>query len=231
MPGQIIASREAHQLKMAFDTSPVAFAYYDPGDRLRFWNRAYEDLNYAIRDQIREDAYFPDLLSKLVVSGQVDIPDDDYAAWIRQRIEARRHGTTSFRRLGDGRRYLVQERKDEIGGTLGFWLNVTDLFVTGALKVAAGGIAGTAPSLADYGLQGMIRTQLQVMLGNLELMRSTVAEDERTALVDSAIRAGQAIANMLEDARAPCPAPIGTVAGPPGPGDRDAPPTHAGGRP
>ena len=63
------------------------------------------------------------------------------------------------------------------------------------------GIGGTAPTLSDHGLQDLIRTELQVMMGNLELLRA-VADDLSLPLVDDAIAAGQGIANMLEDARA-----------------------------
>ena len=102
----------------------------------------------------------------MIVRGQIAIAEDDYREWTCQRLAARRQGTTSFRSLANGQVYLVQERKDEIGGTLGFWLNVTDLFARGALKVATGGIGGTAPALSDHGLQDLIRTELQVMMGN-----------------------------------------------------------------
>ncbi len=60
-------SAEAQALRSALDTSPVAFAYFDSGDRLRFWNRAYEDLNFRVQDLIEEGAYIPDLLVELVL--------------------------------------------------------------------------------------------------------------------------------------------------------------------
>ena len=213
MPGQIMASLEAHHLKTAFDASPVAFAYYDPGDRLRFWNHAYEDLNFAIRPLIREGAYFPDLLTELIVRGQIDIPGGDWTTWLHERVEIRRQGATAFRRLGDGRTFLVQERKDEIGGTLGFWLDITDFVAVGGLRIEGGGrIGGAAPTLGDHGLQDMIRTDLQVIMGNLELLRDPEAGEDRGALIDAAFVAGQAIANLLEDARNPDRQPAGSEA-------------------
>ena len=200
MVSETAASCEAQRLQRALDRSPVAYSYFDAGDRLRFWNRAYEDLNFRIQPLIREGAYFPDLLAELVILNQISIAGD-YRIWIDQRLEARKCGSTAFRKLTDGRTFLVQERKDEVGGTLGFWIDISDLFRTGTLKSSGGSIRGGPSGLADPGLQDRIRNDLQAVLGCLELLELMATCADATQLIDNAMAAARSIGALLDRER------------------------------
>ena len=200
---ELAGSRESRLLERAMHRSPVAFAYFDGGDRLLYWNPAYEELNFRIRAFIKKGAYFPDLLTELVIHGQIDTGSQSTTDWIDDRLRARREGGLAFRRLSNGRVYLVQERKDEIGGTLGFWINVSELVHMQTLADVTEGVTAPPHDLADHGVQDRLREHLQIMQGNLELLCRD-ANDIRTAsLADDALRAGREIIEVLNASRAP----------------------------
>ena len=191
-------SEEVLNLRAALAGSPVAFSYFDAGDHLRCWNPAYEDLNFRIRHMLRHGAYFPDLLAELVVLRQVVIPEGAEQDWVEERLRQRREGGTALRPLSDGRVHLVQERRDELGGTLGFWLDITGLVDNGALKVAGIGGVRVPFSLDDPGAQDLMRCRLQHMICNLELLRMSLSEDPELGLLNDALSAASSIGNMLD---------------------------------
>lgn len=201
MAHHTLVSDEAQSLQAVLARSPVAFAYFDGGDRLRFWNSAYENLNFRIKDLIREGAFFPDLLAELVLCNQIQIPPGGREQWVEERLEARRKGNTAFRRLTDGRTFLVQERHDNVGGILGFWLDVSNLVITGALKIANAPIGGTQAMLSDHGKQDQIRSQLQTILGCLETLGSLPVEADRADLLGEAIDGVHKITRTLDRCR------------------------------
>ena len=177
-------SREAERLRLAMQASPVAFSYFDAQDRLVLWNSAYEALNFRIGHMIRKGAHFPDLLAELVIEGQVDIAGD-VQDWIESRLRSRRMGRTSFRNLSDGRTFLVQERRDEIGGTLGFWIDVSDLVRSGALRSVPTDVAPAELQGPVNNDKNLIRHQLETIVSNLELLRETVDPAMRPFLSDA----------------------------------------------
>lgn len=197
-----VVSEEARSLDISLSQSKLAYAYYDASDRLRLWNDAYVDLNFAIRDLIKPGAYFPDLLAELVLAGQIDLGGDLVSAWVERRIAERRRGATGFRRLSDGRTFIAQERHDEIGGTMGFWLDITNLSQSGALTDTAFRGPRTARMLGDPGLQDLIRNKLQVVLGMLELTQLAHEADCAPPDVSEAIDAALFIRALLDCERA-----------------------------
>ena len=201
MRHRITTSQEAQDLHAALDRSPIAYAYFDMSDRLRFWNRAYEDLNFRIRHMICDGVPFSDLLAELVVMGQIDIPQGGQKDWIDHRLERRRQGGTDFRHLSDGRTFLVQERHDELGGTLGFWTDMTHLFLGGAFQKNQAAMAPIPPALCDHGCQNVMREHLQAVLAPLELLQATEYRPEILALVNEALTAVTRMTRVLDRER------------------------------
>ena len=181
---QVEISQEAERLRVAMQTSPVAFSYFDAEDRLALWNSAYEDLNFRIGHLIQKGARFPDLLAELVIEGQIEIAGD-VQDWVDSRLRARRMGRTSFRNLSDGRTFLVQERRDEIGGTLGFWIDVSDLVRSGALQSVPTDVPGQEFRGPVNTNQNFIRHQLETIVSNLELLSETIDPSMRPFLSDA----------------------------------------------
>jgi PAS domain-containing protein len=192
---------EAEHLEAALRDSPVAYSYYDASDRLLFWNDAYTNLNFRIKAQIRRGAFFPDLLAELVVRDQIDLYGVDFETWVAERLHARRLGYTAFRMLTDGRVYLVQERRDDVGGTLGFWLNVTDLFEAGALKARNSDMKGAERTLADQGTQEFLRNKMQTITGNLELLQACELGPVADPSIEDAITAANSVNALLDQER------------------------------
>ena len=195
-----LVSKEATRLQAVLETSPVAYSYFDPGDRLRFWNRAYEDLNFRIRPMIKNGALFSDLITELLVRDQIAIPPEEHERWLEQRLAARSRGTTAFRSLTDGRTFLVQERRDEVGGTLGFWVNVSDLFEAGALS--GGAMAEPGLRLGEAAAQDLLRNKLQTVLFAFELIVASECCKECTPLLEEGLTAARQIAEQLDKVRA-----------------------------
>ena len=193
-------STEAARLQITLQGAPIAYSYFDAADRLLFWNRAYQDLNFQIRTLIKKGAFFPDLLAELVVRNQIQI-DGSCQEWVSERLAARKYGNTAFRALTDGRTFLVQERKDDVGGTLGFWVNVTDLVKSGALRGTPTNLEGMQLTIADHGQQILLREKLQTVLGCLDLLRLSNASKECAQLIDEAATASQELREILDSLR------------------------------
>lgn len=197
----LAVSDEAERLLSALENSLVAYAYFDASDRLVLWNRAYIRLNIRIRPLIRKGALFSDLLAELILRGQIEIPEAQREAWIAERLRLRRHGETAFRKLADGRTYLAQERKDELGGTLGFWLDVTDMFQHGAASSSEDMPLTVPCSLHEPGLQDRIRTRLQTVMLVLDYLKTSCERDSDAHAIVDAITAAKDISICLDKAR------------------------------
>ncbi len=198
----MLVSTEAEHLEKVLSGSKIAYSYFDAGDRLVFWNAAYVDLNYRIRSVIQGGAYFPDLLAELIVRDQIDIQDMRVSDWVEERLTARRLGSTAFRRLTDGRVFLVQERRDEVGGTLGFWLDVSDLFECGALPIPELKSRISHDCVQAEATQDLIRNQLQTVQGALELIRMSAEGGDVAILADDGLAAVERLTGVLDSARA-----------------------------
>lgn len=201
MATMLAITTEACLLGEALDQSQIAFAYFDMSDRLRVWNKAYEDLNYRIKPLVHEGAYFPDLLAELVIKGQIDIPDGQTEAWIEHRLEQRRTGGTDFRKISDGRTFLCQERHDDLGGTFGVWIDMSHLFGTEHRRTLEASMDRPNVDFSDPGYQNGLRENLQTILGALELLRSTDQDPENALLIDQGLQAAETMRASLDQAR------------------------------
>lgn len=201
----LTATEEAERLRAAMADSPVAFAYFDAADRLQMWNAAYVDLNTKIRDLLRRGAWFPDLLTELIVRGQIAIPQGRNAEWIEDRLRARRHGCTAFRSLTDGRTFLAQERRDTAGGTLGFWLDVTAQVAVEVFKPSQVLCSPAHGCSDDPGLEDKIRGKLLGILGNLEFLKETTGSQTSLAVIEDAAASARDLCDMLHVGKPPRP--------------------------
>ncbi|MEM1297788.1 MAG: PAS-domain containing protein [Pseudomonadota bacterium] len=202
----LTVSEEAKRLHVAMEDSPVAFAYFDAADRLQMWNRAYVDLNIHTRDLLEQGVCFADLLAAMIVRGQIQIPRGRNAEWIEERLRARRHGCTAFRELSDGRTFLAQERRDVLGGTLGFWLNVTDLVAAEVFKPSHVLCELVSRSSGDPGLEDKVRSKLLGILGNLEFLEATTGSRTSLAVIADASASARDLRDMLHAGVPPEPA-------------------------
>jgi hypothetical protein len=195
-----IVSREAERMNATLDKSEVAFSYFDSADRLLFWNDAYRRLNFLIQDRIRRGARFHDLLAALVAAGQIEITGsiDD---WLAARLAARKYGTTALRSLTNGRSFLVQERKDDIGGTLGVWVDISDVISTGSILSDEQLLRRTATPRPQIDVQNMLRDKLQTVLTTLEFIDVTLEDSDLSAPLSEAISAVECITVILDAER------------------------------
>jgi len=193
----MIVSREAERLNAALTNSEVAYSYFDSADRLLFWNDAYLRLNFRIQAHIRRGARFSELLAALVAADQISIVGD-VNDWIAARLAARQTGATALRTLTNGKTYIVQERKDEIGGTLGVWVDITHLVSTGSIVGEENLLNGTAPTMSNVDVQDMLRNKLQTVLTTLEFIEVMSGDSEMSAPISEAISAIEYISVILD---------------------------------
>lgn len=196
-PSPVHEARKQHRL---LQDSHVAFAYFDADDRLCLWNPAYVALNFKIADLIREGALFADLLTELVIRGQINI-DGTVQDWIDARLAARASGGTALRHLADGRVFLVQERKDACGGTQGFWADISDLYRSGGLQPVGDLAADMNVPLRDPSLQEFLRNKLQTIIGSLQLHGEIDSHMDRADMIATSILAAQQICVKLDELR------------------------------
>lgn len=190
-------ARKQHRL---LQDSHVAFAYFDAGDRLRLWNPAYVALNFKIADLLREGACFADLLTELVIRGQIHI-DGSVQDWIEARLAARASGGTALRHLTNGRVFLVQERKDACGGTQGFWADISDLYRSGGLQPVGDLAADVNVPLRNPSVQEFLRNKLQTIVGSLQLHEEIDSQMDRAELIATSILAAEQICVKLDELR------------------------------
>ncbi|MEO1493809.1 MAG: PAS-domain containing protein [Pseudomonadota bacterium] len=195
-----IVSREAERMNATLNKSEVAFSYFDSADKLLFWNDAYRRLNFRIRDLIRTGVQFQELLAALVAAKQIDIRGD-VDDWLKARLAARKYGHTALRSLTNGRTFLVQERKDEIGGTLGVWVDVTQLASIGSLVCDDQFPPRHSMPMSNVDVQNMLRDKLQTVLMTLEFIDVALVDRELAGPVSEAISAVECITVILDAER------------------------------
>ncbi len=193
-----IQSREAERLHDVLQDSAVAFSYFDGDDRLLFWNDAYLALNFKIRHLIEVGAYFPDLLTELVMAGQIEMPAHKVEGWLANRLTLRREGTCALRRLSDDRIFLVQERRDSVRGTLGFWVEVTKLVQDGTLMPTDELPPGVSDPLVEPDCQHLLRTKLHTVLLTLETLKQTGMSSDAEDAIDNALSAVDFMRGILD---------------------------------
>lgn len=193
-----IQSREAERLHDVLQDSSVAFSYFDAQDRLKFWNDAYVELNFKIRHLILKDAYFPDLLTELVMAGQIDRPEQTVDKWLANRLAVRREGLCALRRLSNGRVFLVQERNDSARGTLGFWVDVTNQIGNGTLLPVDEVPARTSFQPFNPDGQNLLREKLHTVLLTLELLKHSQTPSESEEAIDNALAAVDFMRGLLD---------------------------------
>lgn len=193
-----IQSREAQRLHDVLHNSEVAFSYFDADDRLLYWNDAYLKLNFKIQHLLTTGAYFPDLLTELVMAGQIDLPPHKVESWLSNRLALRREGLCALRRLSDGRIFLVQERKDSAQGTLGFWVDVTHLVDDGTLVPSEDAITRRLTQSLEPDCQHLLRTKLHTVLLTLETLKMAEVETDNAEAIDNALAAVDFMRGILD---------------------------------
>ena len=130
--------RDAERQREIFDGLDTGLVVYDPEDRLRLWNRDFEQLYGPLGPLLQVGLRFEDLLRTAVQQGLVPEARGREEAWIAERLGAHRHpGVPLLRQLPNGRWRRITERFLADGSLLSYSVDVTELITRGSELEAA----------------------------------------------------------------------------------------------
>lgn len=184
-------------LTSAVDTIGEAFVIYDQDDRLAYFNERYRQYYLSSSDLLVRGKTFEEIVRTGAERGQYKEAIGRVDEWIAERLAAHRSGNTEFiHQVDDGRWLRVLERRTPEGFTVGFRVDVTELY---AAKEAAEA-ANQAKSSFLAMMSHEIRTPMNGILGMAQLLLMPgVSIDERNDYARIILNSGQTLLTLLND--------------------------------
>ena len=122
-------AREAHtRLSAAIEMLPEGIAIFDAEDRFALWNRRYAELYGAHSEGPAVGMKFEQLVRQVMSRGQHPGAIGREEEWLAERLAMHNLPQCTHEQPLAGDRWLrVEERRMADGGTLGIWVDITDL--------------------------------------------------------------------------------------------------------
>jgi diguanylate cyclase (GGDEF)-like protein/PAS domain S-box-containing protein len=122
-------AREAHtRLSAAIEMLPEGIAIFDAQDRFAVWNRRYAELYGAYSEGPTVGMKFEDLVRQVMSHGQHPGAIGREEEWLAERLAKHNLPECTHEQPLAGDRWLrVEERRMADGGTIGIWVDITDL--------------------------------------------------------------------------------------------------------
>jgi diguanylate cyclase (GGDEF)-like protein/PAS domain S-box-containing protein len=122
-------AREAHtRLSAAIEMLPEGIAIFDAQDRFALWNRRYAELYGSHSSGPAVGMKFEDLVRQVMAHGQHPGAIGREEEWLAERLAMHNLPESTHEQPLAGDRWLrVEERRMSDGGTLGIWVDITDL--------------------------------------------------------------------------------------------------------
>ena len=117
------------RLSEAIESISEAFSLYDSEDRLVACNSKYRGLLYPdIGEEEIIGVTFPDLIRRSAERGDILDAQGRVDEWVKDRVAHHRDPSGAFvQRRGDGRWFIVSERRTDDGSTVAVYSDVTEL--------------------------------------------------------------------------------------------------------
>jgi PAS domain S-box-containing protein len=168
------SQRNAELLRGAIDAVDEAFVLYDRDDRLVLCNDKYRDLFRVSRNLIVPGVPFEDILRNSVRNGQFPDAIGRVDEWVAECMHKHRSGNVvRIQHVSDGRVLRIIDRRMADGHTVGFRIDLTDLW---RAKEAAE-LARRAQEDFIATMSHELRTPLQAITGFSDLGK-VFAEDQ-----------------------------------------------------
>jgi diguanylate cyclase (GGDEF)-like protein/PAS domain S-box-containing protein len=122
-------AREAHtRLSAAIEMLPEGIAIFDAEDRFALWNRRYAELYGGYSEGPAVGMKFEQLVRQVMARGQHPGAIGREEDWLAARLAMHNLPECTHEQPLAGDRWLrVEERRMADGGTLGIWVDITDL--------------------------------------------------------------------------------------------------------
>jgi two-component system cell cycle sensor histidine kinase PleC len=125
---EMAASAAQARLSEAIEAFSEGFALFDRGDRLIAFNRGYVELCRPIAELLRPGVTFEAIVRAAVAAGMMGDVGDDPEAWIARRlVQHRAPGAPFEHAYGDGRWFIVNERRTADGGIVIVFSDITGI--------------------------------------------------------------------------------------------------------
>ena len=201
----ITASKDASEqlqqaellLRSAIETIGEAFVIYDPKDRLAFCNEEYRQIYYSSAPAIKVGRTFEEILRYGVDRQQYSAAIGREEEWIAERMAAHRQGNQQLiQQLEDGRWLKITERRTPSGHTVGFRIDITELYQ--AKQAAEAATVAKSRFLATMSHE--IRTPMNGILGMAQMLLMPNLDDaERQDFVRTILTSGLSLLSLLND--------------------------------
>lgn len=110
------------------DAAGVGVAVWDAEDRYVFFNQAYVRTGPELNTQLKLGMPFETHLRDGIRRGLLPEAVRDPDAWLADRLARHRDPGAPFEQMtGPGRWYRITERRTQTGGTVGVWVDITDV--------------------------------------------------------------------------------------------------------
>jgi signal transduction histidine kinase/ActR/RegA family two-component response regulator len=184
-------------LRSAVDAIGEAFVIYDQDDRLAYCNEQYRDYYRMSADLLVPGMKFEEILRIGAARGQYKEAIGREQAWVAERMVAHHSGSTDLIQELDGGRWLrIRERKTPEGFTVGFRIDITELYEAKQSAEAA----NMAKSRFLAVMSHEIRTPLNGILGMAQmLLMPGQSEPERQEFARTILNSGQTLLALLND--------------------------------
>ena len=184
-------------LRSSIETIREGFVIYDPDDRLSYCNEEYRDLYRLSAPVIAPGRTFEEIIRYGAERGQYQDAVGREEEWIAERLAAHRSCHRELvQKLDDGRWLKVREQRTPTGYTVGFRVDVTEVFQAKEAAEAA----NVAKSRFLATMSHEIRTPMNGILGMAQLLLApTLPDGKRLDYARTILTSGQALLKLLND--------------------------------
>ena len=184
-------------LRSSIETIGEGFVIFDSDDRLVYCNQEYHDFYRTSAPIIEPGRTFEEIIRYGIDHGQYRAAIGCEEAWLAKTLEQHRLGDLNrIHQLDDGRWLRIRERRLSNGYTVGFRVDITELYKAKELAESA----NIAKSRFLASMSHEIRTPMNAVMGMAQvLMQTNISEDKRLDYARTIFNSGQTLLALLND--------------------------------
>ncbi|MHA6347327.1 PAS-domain containing protein [Roseivivax sp. CAU 1761] len=199
----VVDMTDLMRLWSAVQELPDGFVLFDAEDRLVTCNPRYREIYAACAPILQPGADYQDILRYGLDHGQFPEASGREAAWLAERLRARRAAETVHEQELGGDRWLrVLERRGADGGTVGLLVDISEQkAVQRDLGLASerAEAANRAKSAFLANISHEIRTPMNGVVGMTDLLLETRLDEDQGELVETIRNSGEALLGIIND--------------------------------